>query len=135
MTSPIRGLVILDLFSLLITISITLVLQVHTNNNTREESSWTSYMHGFQQAKETFLLVKYPMRGGLNNQLMAFVAYGEISEKANRAIVLSQFLGNFLKENVFLFPNQGFPSQLIKLQNVPANTIIKANSPTLELHK
>ena len=92
-------------------------------------------MHVFQQAKETFLLVKYPMRGGLNNQLMAFVAYGEISEKANRAIVLSQFLGNFLKENVFLFPNQGFPSQLIKLQNVPANTIIKANSPTLELHK
>ena len=60
-------------------------------------------MHVFQQAKETFLLVKYPMRGGLNNQLMAFVAYGEIAAKSNRTLVLPQFLGQFLKENV-LFP-------------------------------
>ena len=64
MTSPIHGLVILDLFSLPITRSKTLVLQVHPNNNTLEEISWTSYMHVFQHAKETFILVKDPMRGG-----------------------------------------------------------------------
>ena len=78
-----RGLVILDLFSLLIAISITLVLQVHHNNNTHKDSSWTSDMHGFKQAKETFLLVKYPMRVILNNQLMELVAYGDISAKKN----------------------------------------------------
>ena len=98
-------------------------------------------MNVFQQAKETFLLVKDPMIGGLNNQLMTFVAYGEIAGKANRTLVVPQFLGNFPKENVLvpvefeyvfkleqlfegshgiIFPNQGFTSQLIKLHNVPS---------------
>ena len=59
-------------------------------------------MHVFQQAKETFLLVKDPMIGGLNNQLMTFVAYGEIAGKANRTLVVPQFLGNSPKENVLV---------------------------------
>ena len=113
-------------------------------------------MHVFQQAKETFLLVKDPMIGGLNNQLMTFVAYGEIEAKANRTLVLPQFLGKIPKGNVrvpvefeyvfkleqgyegsyvVIFTNQGFPSQLIKLHKVPSGTLIQPNFPTFKLHK
>ena len=62
-------------------------------------------MHRFQPIKKTLIIVKDLIRGGFNNQLMTFVAYGDIVAKANRPLVLSQFLENILKENVLVIFN------------------------------
>ena len=69
---------------------------------------------------------------------------------------MPQFLGQFPKEKILvpvefeyvfkleqgsegshggILPNQGFPSQFIKLHNVPAGTIIPPNVSTFDLHK
>lgn len=53
-----------------------------------------------QSKNDRFLLVKDPMRGGLNNQLMAFTAYGIIAAEANRTLVLPKFTGGFPKEKI-----------------------------------
>lgn len=80
------------------------------------------------------------MKGGLHNQLMAFLALGNLASKLNRTLVVPQFLFDFPGSdknahvefedtfNMSTLVEKGFPSQLVTLLQIPAGLFVKRHA-------